>query len=74
MDTKHQAMTAAKANAIVATAYNLHIAEGDPMTPEKASALTRGDRAALCRILQIKGGSDLYSQKDAEQAFVFVVA
>lgn len=69
-------MNASKVNALIATAYNLHIGPkvgGKPMTPSAAAKLPRRDRAALCRILESKGGSDAFTQKDAERAFAFVV-
>lgn len=66
-------MNAAKANAIIATAFNLHI-RAKPITPAIAAKLPRGDRAALCRILEAKGGSSLYTAADAAKAFAFVVA
>ncbi len=69
-------MNAAKANAIIATAFNLHVGpktNAKPITPAVAAALPRGDRAALCRILEAKGGSSLYTAADAAKAFAFVV-
>lgn len=66
-------MTQAQVNALIASAYNLHIRKGQPMTPEAAAKLPRGDRAALCRILENKGGSDLYTADDARKAFAIVV-
>ena len=66
-------MNANLANAIIATAYNLHVRKGEAMTPAKAAKLPRGDRAALCRILETKGGSDLYTSQQAAQAFAHVV-
>ena len=66
-------MTAAKTNALIASAYNLHIQQGDAMTPAKAAKLPRGDRAQLCRMLEERGGSDLYTQDDARAAFALVV-
>jgi len=62
-------------NELLATAYNLHVGPrigGDPMTPKAAASLPRGDKAALCRILEQRGGSDLFSQADAAAAFAFV--
>ena len=68
-------MNNAKVNAIIATAYNLHFGgSGEAMTPAKAASLSRGDRAALCRALEAKGGSDLYTQQQAHEAFVAVVS
>jgi hypothetical protein len=67
-------MNAALANAIVATAYNLHVRKDEAMTPKRAATLSRGDRAALCRILETKGGSDLYTADQVKQAFAFIVA
>jgi len=66
-------MNTASINALVASSYNLHIQKGEAMTPAKAAKLSRGDRAALCKILENKGGSDLYTQDMARQAFVSVV-
>jgi hypothetical protein len=68
------AMQQSKVNAIIATAYNLHIQQGEAMTPAKAAKLPRGDRAHLCKLLEDKGGSDLYTQADAREAFVVVVS
>lgn len=70
-------ITASKVNAVVATAYNLHIGpktNGRTMTPADAAKLSRGDRAALCRILESNGGSEIYTAADAARAFAFVVA
>lgn len=68
-------MNVNRANALIASAYNLHFGVGgDAMTPEAASRLPRGDRAALCRVLEQKGGSDLYTSADARAAFALVVA
>jgi hypothetical protein len=67
-------MNSAKTNAIIATAYNLHIQQGEPMTPDRAAKLSRADRAALCRLLETKGGSDLYTADDAREAFAAVVS
>lgn len=68
-------MTNAKANALIASAYNLHIGPKTKqvMTPEKAAELPRGDRAALCRLLELRGGSDIYNGDDARSAFALVV-
>jgi hypothetical protein len=61
-------------NAIIATAYNLHFGgSGDAMKPAAAALLPRGDRAFLCRTLEVKGGSDLYTAEDARAAFAAVV-
>ena len=68
-------MTAARAAAIMASAYNLHVGPqrgGAAMTPAAAQRLPRGDKAALCRILETKGGSDIYTADDARSAFAFV--
>lgn len=66
-------MQAAKVNALIASAYNLHVRKGEAMTPAKAAQLSRGDRAALCRLLESKGGSDLFSADDCRSAFAAVV-
>lgn len=69
-------MDAALINAIIATAYNLHVGPakgGEAMTPAKAATLSRADRAALCRLLEEKGGSDLYTREQAAAAFAHVV-
>lgn len=69
-------MTPTKINALIASSYNLHIGPregGEAMTPAKAASLPRGDRAALCRLLEEKGGSDLYTADDARSAFAAVV-
>ena len=66
-------MTKGKANALIASAYNLHVQQGAAMTPAKAAKLSRGDRAHLCRLLEDRGGSDLYTADDARTAFALVV-
>jgi hypothetical protein len=69
-------MNTAQINALIASSYNLHVGpveRGEPMTPAKAAKLPRGDRAMLCRILHTKGGSDLYTQEQAEEALCAVV-
>lgn len=68
-------MTAAKAHAIVATAFNLHFgaARNEVMTPAKAAKLSRGDQAALCMVLEQRGGSDLYDAAAARAAYACVV-
>ncbi|MBT2300420.1 hypothetical protein J7E70_08070 [Variovorax paradoxus] len=68
-------MTNAQANALIASAYNLHFGKqaNKVMTPAEAATLPRGDRAALCRVLETKGGSDLYTAADARSAFALVV-
>jgi hypothetical protein len=70
-------MTESKINALIASAYNLHVGplvRGEAMTPAKAAALPRWERAALCKTLADKGGSDLYSQAQAREAFGVVVS
>lgn len=69
-------MQASQINALIASSYNLHIGpkeRGEAMTPAKAAKLPRGDRAALCDLLREKGGSDLYTQAQAEEAFLAIV-
>lgn len=67
-------MTNAQINALLASAYNRHVAKaGDAMTPAKAAKLPRGDRAALCRIGEDKG-LDLYTAEQCRQAFAVVVS
>lgn len=66
-------MTASQINAIIATAYNLHVQRGTAMTPAQAAKLPRGDRAMLCKILRDKGGSDLYTQAQAGEALCAIV-
>lgn len=68
-------MTAAKAHAIVATAYNLHVGPrigGDAMTPAKAAQMAKGDQLACCVLLAERGGSDLYTADDARDAYAFL--
>lgn len=69
-------MGKAKVNALIASAYNLHFGQRDNhvMTPAEAAKLARGDRAALCRVLETKGGSDLFTADDCRAAFAAVVA
>ena len=65
------------AHAVVATAYNLHVGPregGAAMTPAKAAKLSRGDRAALCMLLEQRGGSDLYTADDARRAYALIVS
>lgn len=69
-------MTSNQINALIASAYNLHIGpveRGEAMTPAKAAKLPRGDRAMLCKILRDKGGSDLYTQEQAGEALCAIV-
>jgi len=69
-------LTTAKINALIASAYNIHIGpveRGEAMTPAKAAALPRGDRAQLCSILREKGGSDLYTKEQANEAFQLII-
>lgn len=63
-------------NELLATAYNLHVGPkrgGATMTPAEVSKLGRGDKAALCRLLEEKGGSDRFTTADARAAFAQVV-
>lgn len=69
-------LTTAKINALIASSYNIHIGpkeRGEAMTPSKAAALSRGDRAKLCSILREKGGSDLYTKEQANEAFQAII-
>lgn len=64
-------------NELLATAYNVHVGPrvgGAAMTPADAAALSRGDKAALCRLLEERGGSDLFTAEDARRAFAAVVS
>lgn len=63
-------------NELLATAYNLHVGPkrgGAAMTPAEAAKLSRGDKAALCILLETKGGSDLFTADDARKAYAAVV-
>lgn len=69
-------LTAGKIDALIASSYNLHIGpaeRGEAMDSAKAAALPRGDRAMLCSILRDKGGSDLYTKEQANEAFQLIV-
>lgn len=66
-------LTVGKINALIASSYNLHIQQGEAMTSKKAAELSRGDRAMLCSILREKGGSDLYTKDQADEAFQAIV-
>jgi hypothetical protein len=69
-------MTPAKINALIASAYNLHVGpkvKGEAMTPAKAATLPRGDRAMLCKLLRDNGGSDLYTQAEAGEALGLII-
>lgn len=69
-------MTNDRINALLATAYNLHVGPnlgGDTMTPAKAAKLKRADKVALAYLLREKGGSDLYSKADADAAYVALI-
>nr|MBF0684266.1 hypothetical protein [Pseudomonas sp.] len=69
-------MTAASINALLASAYNLHVgpkAGGEAMTPAKAAKLKRADRVALAFLLREKGGSDAFSKEDADRAYIALV-
>ncbi|AWB35526.1 hypothetical protein [Orrella marina] len=61
-----------KINALIATSYNLHFGEKDDhvMTPSEAATLKRADKIALVHVLREKGGSDLFSAQDADEAFI----
>jgi hypothetical protein len=63
-----------KIDALICSAYNLHIQQGQALTPQAAAKLPRGDRAQLCNILREKGGSDLYSKEQADEAFQLIVS
>lgn len=70
-------MNNSKINALLASAYNLHVGPtigGLAMTPARANSLSKGDKAALCRLLEEKGGSDLYSATDCRKAFAIITA
>jgi hypothetical protein len=67
-------LTAGKIDALIATSYNLHIQQGEALTSEGAAKMKRADRAALCHILREKGGSDLYSKEQADEAFQLIVS
>ena len=63
-------------NALLASSYNLHVGPqtgGEAMTPAKAAALPKGDRAALAAILRDRGGSDLFTKEDAQEAYLSIV-
>lgn len=69
-------LTLGRINALVASSYNLYVGpqeRGEAMTSAKAANLPRGDRAMLCSILREKGGSDLYTQEQADEAFQIVI-
>lgn len=69
-------MTKAQINALIASAYNLHIGakeRGEAMTPAKAATLPRGDRAMLCKILRDEGGSELFTAEQAGEALNLVL-
>lgn len=69
-------MTADRINALLASSYNLHVGPtkgGEAMTPAMAAKLPRGDRAALCRILEERGGSDLFTADECRTAFARIV-
>lgn len=68
-------MEASRVNALIASAYNVHgPRSGEPMTALKAAMLSRSDRAGLCRLMEARGGSDLFSVEDAKFAFAEVVS
>lgn len=70
-------MTRDRINALMAASYNLHVGPLGPqdsgMTPAKAGKLSRGDKAALCKLLADRGGSDFFTQAEAGTAFAIVV-
>lgn len=69
-------MTASQVNALIASSYNIHVGpiqRGAFMSPDKAAALPRGERANLCAILRDKGGSDLYTKAQAETALLAIL-
>ncbi|MFT0532439.1 hypothetical protein ACMHYJ_06330 [Castellaniella hirudinis] len=63
-------MTHDKINALLATSYNLHVQQGKGMTPAEAAELSRPDKVALAYLLREKGSSQLYSQVDADEAYI----
>ena len=69
-------MTSSQINALIASAFNIHFAKAQQrvLTPAEAAKMPRGDRAALCRVLEERGGSDLYTADDCRAAFAAVVA
>jgi hypothetical protein len=64
-------MTASQIDALIASSFNVHFGGESQkvLTPADAAALSRADRATLCLILEIKGGSDLYSAAQARAAY-----
>lgn len=70
-------MNAARVNALIASSYNLHVGPakgGAPMTPDAAAKLPTAERASLCKLLEERGGSDLYTRPDAAKAFAHVTS
>ena len=68
-------MTNDKINALLASAYNLHVGPrvgGAALTPASASNLKRADKLALCVLLENNGGSDLYTADDARKAYAAI--
>lgn len=67
-------MDSSRVNALIASAYNVYgPRSGEAMTPAKAAKLSRSERAELCRLMEIRGGSDLFTVEDAKAAFAEVV-
>lgn len=67
------AMIQEKINELLATSYNVHVQHGTAMTPTEAAKLPHSDKVALAYLLRENGGSDLYSQQDADEAYVALV-
>lgn len=68
-------LTPSQVNALLASAYNLHIGPvvlGAPLHPDGAEKLAKEERLSLARLLQEKGGSSLYSQADASTAIEMI--
>ena len=69
-------MTASQIDALIASSFNVHFGREREtvLTPADAAALSRADRAALCLVLERKGGSDLYTAAQAREAYQHCVS
>ncbi|CAB4143093.1 hypothetical protein UFOVP435_59 [uncultured Caudovirales phage] len=61
---------------MLAASYNAYVLPrdgGDAMTADKAIKLRRGDRAALCILIEQNGGCGEYTVEQAQKAFQAII-
>lgn len=69
-------MTNSQIDALIAGSFNLHFgkARQHVMTPAEAAKLSRGDRAALCLVLERNKENGFYTTEEAHEAYVRCVS